>query len=100
MRIVTSGRAFLDIDAYACMIAYAELLNKINTPAIAVSTAPFNDSISKSVLEWGATIKTNYVPELINTYSIVDVSDPDHFETFVTIDQIYEIIDHHPGSKS
>ncbi|WP_433590160.1 hypothetical protein [Pseudomonas koreensis] len=28
MNIITSGASYLDIDAYACCIAYAELLRK------------------------------------------------------------------------
>jgi hypothetical protein len=39
MRVVTSGSAYLDIDAFACCIAYAELLNHQGINARAVSSA-------------------------------------------------------------
>lgn len=56
MRVVTSGSAYLDIDAYACCIAYAELLNRQGIEARAVSSAPLNFSICKSVLDWNAAL--------------------------------------------
>ena len=96
MRIVTAGRLFLDIDAYACIYAYNELLNKINIQSRAISRAPFNISISKSVLEWQALIERRYVPESTDIYSMVDVSDPETFEEFVNIEKVYEVIDHRP----
>ena len=49
MKIVTSGSAYLDIDAYAGCIACAELLNVLGEPAKALSSAPLNDSICASL---------------------------------------------------
>ena len=42
MKIVTSGSAYLDIDAYAGCIACAELLNVLGEPAKALSSATAN----------------------------------------------------------
>lgn len=100
MKIVTSGRGFLDIDAYACMYAYAELQNQIGDSAVAVSLAPWNVSISKTVVSWNAKIERTYQADPADTFAIVDLSDPNQFEEFVPakeFERISAVIDHHPG---
>ncbi|MFJ7792854.1 bifunctional oligoribonuclease/PAP phosphatase NrnA [Pseudomonas sp. NPDC096950] len=96
MKVVTSGSAYLDIDAYACAIAYAELLNLQGVAARAVSSATPNASVSKSVLEWPVTLD-NYAPEVSDEFVLVDVSDFEHFDPLVVLDRVVEVIDHHPG---
>ena len=96
MRIVTSGSAYLDIDAYACCIAYAELLNHQGVDARAVSSAPLNFSISKTVLGWRSFLD-DYLPSPGDEFVLVDVSDFHHFDPIVALDQVVEVIDHHPG---
>jgi inorganic pyrophosphatase/exopolyphosphatase len=97
MRIITSGGRFLDIDGYAGCIAFAELLQKQGVEAKAVSTAPLNESIPAIVREWHGKIETTYSPSADDTYSLIDVSNPDYFESFVDLGRIDEVIDHHPG---
>lgn len=99
MRVVTSGSAYLDIDAYACCIAYAELLNLQGIPARAISSAQPNASVSKSVLGWQASLD-DYVPEANDEFVLVDVCDYNHFDPLVVLDQVVEVIDHHPGFES
>lgn len=96
MQVVTSGSAYLDIDAYACCIAYAELLNRQCIAARAVSNAPLNASISTSVLGWDARLD-DYRPVAGDEYVLMDVSDPDHFDPIVQLENVREVIDHHPG---
>ena len=48
MIIVTSGARYIDIDAYASIIAYANLLNLKGKNAIAYSSSPLNESITTS----------------------------------------------------
>ncbi|ANF87288.1 inorganic pyrophosphatase [Pseudomonas antarctica] len=96
MRVVTSGSAYLDIDAYACCIAYAELLNHQGIEARAVSSAPLNFSICRSVLDWNASLD-DYLPMAGDEFVLVDVSDYHHFDPSVVLDQVREVIDHHPG---
>jgi inorganic pyrophosphatase/manganese-dependent inorganic pyrophosphatase len=96
MRVVTSGAAYLDIDAYACCIAYAELLNRQGIQARAVSSAPLNASITDSVLK-GATSLDDYLPQPGDEFVLVDVCDYHHFDPIVVLDQVVEVIDHHPG---
>ena len=38
--VITAGSSYLDIDAYACMVAMSELLNWQGIKAIAYSDAP------------------------------------------------------------
>ncbi|WP_053121393.1 DHH family phosphoesterase [Pseudomonas sp. P1.31] len=96
MKIITSGASYLDIDAYACCIAYAELLNLQGIPARAVSSAKPNASVSKTVLDWGRAFQT-HEPLLTDEFILVDVSDYHHFDPLVMLDQVVEVIDHHPG---
>jgi inorganic pyrophosphatase/manganese-dependent inorganic pyrophosphatase len=99
MKVVTSGSAYLDIDAYACAIAYAELLNRQGIAARAVSSAAPNASVSKTVLDWPIRLD-HYLPEAGDEFVLVDVSDYDHFDPLVVLDQVVEVIDHHPGFEA
>ena len=96
MKIITSGAAYLDIDAYSCCIAYAELLNLQGIPARAVSSTRPNASVSKTVLAWGNGL-SDYTPKTNDQFILVDVSDYHHFDPIVMLDQVVEVIDHHPG---
>ncbi|RON62156.1 bifunctional oligoribonuclease/PAP phosphatase NrnA [Pseudomonas fluorescens] len=96
MKIITSGASYLDIDAYACCIAYAQLLNLQGIPARAVSSAKPNSSVSPTVLSWGAAFQ-RYTPQANDEFVLVDVSDYHHFDPLVVLDQVVEVIDHHPG---
>ncbi|MFJ2714309.1 DHH family protein [Pseudomonas sp. NPDC087346] len=96
MKIITSGSAYLDIDAYACCIAYAELLNLQGIPARAVSGAKPNASVSKAVLGWGCAFHAHQ-PSPTDEFVLVDVSDYHHFDPMVVLNQVVEVIDHHPG---
>jgi inorganic pyrophosphatase/exopolyphosphatase len=97
MRIVTSGSEYIDIDAYAGAIAYAELLQAQGIEARAVSTAPLNESISGTVRSWRAPLQTDYEPAGSDTFSVIDVSDSAYFDGIVDYDRVVEVIDHHPG---
>lgn len=97
MRVITSGAAYVDIDAYAGCIAYAELLQVQGSEAEAVSTAPLNESISKTVRSWEAPLRTEYTPTDADTYTLIDVSDPAYFDKVVDVEKVDEVIDHHPG---
>ncbi|WP_178120919.1 DHH family phosphoesterase [Pseudomonas atagonensis] len=99
MKVITSGSAYLDIDAFACCIAYAELLNLQGIPARAVSSAKTNASVSKTVLGWGAVLD-DYRPTSNDEFVLVDVSDYHHFDPLVVLERVVEVIDHHPGFES
>lgn len=97
MKIVTTGMGYVDIDAYAGCIAYAELLELQGIEAVAASTSPLNESVSRSVLSWEAPFKLEYRPSPDDAFVVIDVSDPEHFDKIVDLDKVDEVIDHHPG---
>src|SRR5882672_5061644 len=97
MKIITAGARYADIDAYAGCVAYAELLQKQGQPAQAIIEAVFNQSIPALVREWPTSLQTAYTPSDDDTFTLIDVSEPEYFESFVNLDRINEVIDHHPG---
>lgn len=94
--IVTSGQLFTDIDAYACAIAYQELLQKEGKLAEVVLPGILNTSISKTILSWGVSINT--IPTFYDYNSvIVDVSELTHIAKCAPLDSIIELFDHRYG---
>ena len=100
MIVVTSGLSFLDIDAYAGCIAYAELLNLQGKEAISYSSANLNESVTKTIRSWGAPLQTEYVPKPNDTFVLIDVSGPEYLDKIVDINRVLEVIDHHIGYES
>ena len=101
-KIITAGSAYLDIDAYACMVAMAELLNLQGIHALAYSTAPRNYSVCESLVEQGQianTVPTDFHLETAS-YIIVDVSDPEFLKSSVPIEKVVEVYDHHVGFEN
>lgn len=96
MVVITSGKKYIDIDAYAGCIAYAKLLNLKGIEAKAVSTAKLNKSITPSLMKLSSKLD-EYKPNYNDEYIIIDVSNKDYFDTFVKEEKIIEIIDHHVG---
>ena len=98
INIITAGSTYLDIDAYACSIALAELLRLKGIDAVAYSDAPCNYSVCPSLVKEGQLV-TSLPEELIKQakYIIVDVSDPDYLKDNVPLDNIVEVYDHHVG---
>ena len=97
--ILTAGSAYLDIDAYACMVAMAELIRLQGGQAIAYSNAPCNYSVCSSLRKPGLVAAE--LPEAYKTesarYIIVDVSDPDFIGHSVPLDRVVAVYDHHVG---
>ncbi len=84
MRIVTSGSAYIDIDAYAGCVGYAELLRAQGQEAKAVSTAPWNESITKSIRSLQAPLEKDYKPG-VDSFVLIDVSDPEYFAPIINL---------------
>lgn len=100
--IITAGSTYLDIDAYACSIALAELLRLRGVNAIAYSNALCNYSVCPSLMgegEMAKVLPSDCDPEAAR-YIIVDVSDPDYIKDAVPLDQIVAVYDHHVGFES
>ena len=96
MKIVTSGCKYIDIDAYAGIIAYSNLLRLKGIQAKAVSTAKLNESITSSLLELNTKLD-KYEEKEDNEFIIIDVSNKDYFDEIVKESKIVEVIDHHTG---
>lgn len=97
--IITAGSSYLDIDAYACMVAMAELLRLKGVSVIAYSTAPRNYSVCKTLMEEGEILRE--LPSDLDCktvkYIIVDVSDPEFLKDSVPLDKVVAVYDHHVG---
>ena len=97
--VVTAGATYLDIDAYACMVAMAELLTLMGKDAVAYSSAPTNYSVTPSLLREGQVLRM--LPE-DGSFSearivVVDVSDPDFLGKDLPLDCVRAVYDHHAG---
>lgn len=97
--IITAGSSYLDIDAYACAVAMADLLNLQGANAIAYSQAPCNYSVCSSLTEKSQLLRE--IPKDFSeqdaNYIIVDVSDPVFLKSSVPLDRVVAVYDHHIG---
>lgn len=96
MIIITSGKKYIDIDAYASCIAYRELLKLNGIESKFVSHSILNYSITKSLLELPFYID-KYEISSNDKFIVIDLSNKDFFEEFVQENNIIELIDHHLG---
>ena len=95
--IVTAGRKYLDVDAYASMISYRELLKKTSdNEVLAFSTTKVNQTVPPMLRDLRYRLDEPVDVDGAR-FVLVDVSNPDFFDTFVNIDSVSEIIDHHAG---
>ncbi len=95
---VTAGAHYLDIDAYACMVALAELLQLQGQDAIAWSAAACNYSVCPSLVAEGqilSKLPKDWAAQ--GHYIIVDVSDPDYLQKTIPLDNVVAVYDHHVG---
>ncbi|HXH26803.1 MAG TPA: DHH family phosphoesterase [Candidatus Acidoferrum sp.] len=99
MKIITSGKPYIDIDAYAGIISYAELLNLQGQPAIAYSSSVPNESVPPAILAWKTPLVTEYVLQPGDTFALVDISSPDQFDPLVEVERVATVIDHHTGHE-
>ena len=97
--IITAGSTYLDIDAYACCVAMAELLRLRGLNAIGYSNAPCNYSVCRSLVADGQVLRSlpDGFSEDTSEYIIVDVSDPDFLKKSVPLDRVVAVYDHHVG---
>lgn len=97
--IVTTGQAFADIDAVACVIAYAELLRLEGRTAEAYFPGTLNNSVTPGVRAWGLDYQTE--PSTTDAeFVVMDVSDPKYIAKAATAGTITEVYDHHPGFEA
>lgn len=97
--IITSGRKYIDIDAYASIIAYRELLRNQGVDATASTLATFNQSIPPFIFGLEYQLDEATAPKNAK-YVVLDTSNPEFFDERVTADNLVEIIDHHTGFEN
>ena len=103
MIFVTSGKRYIDIDAYSAIIAYTHLLKSLGKDVTSISTAKFNESICPVIKDINLSLDTIDKNTTINNaeFIILDVSSPEMFDKIVKDNnKIIEIIDHHTGYES
>jgi inorganic pyrophosphatase len=97
MKVVTAGKLYADIDVYAGIIAYAELLRAQGLEAVAVTTAPVNGSVPQLLQALRPALQQTYAAASQDSYILIDVSNPDFFESFVDLTRVEAVLDHHLG---
>lgn len=98
--LITAGKKYLDIDAYAAMLAYRQLLRALGKAEIyAVSSSRLNYSIPTRLRQTKYQLD-QALPQLEADYILVDVSNPDFFDQMVDQRHIIEVIDHHTGHEA
>lgn len=95
--VITSGKKYIDIDAFGGIFAYRKLLRNLGYDAYAVTTAKLNESIPEVIKEMNFQFDEKVELTDHTKFIILDVSNPDFFDTFVKRENIIEIIDHHTG---
>lgn len=94
--VITSGKKYIDIDAYGAIFAYRKLLRSLGMDAYAISSSPLNESISPLIKDLGYEFDS--LDDFSNTkFIVLDVSNPDFFDESVRDEDIIEVIDHHVG---
>lgn len=94
--IITSGKKYIDIDAYAGIFAYKKLLQSLGYSVYAYNKAIENESVAPIIKEM------NYQFDAIEVlptdqFIVLDLSNPEFFYDFIISENIMEIIDHHTG---
>jgi hypothetical protein len=97
MLIVTSGIRYMDIDCYACIVAYKELLDLLGKPAVGTSSFQVNESVTAALRALKVPFTPGYKPMQDDQFVIVDASDPSQLDPIVDQDRIVAIFDHHTG---
>lgn len=95
MIVVTSGKKYIDIDAYASCIAYRDLLKSQGKEAVAITGAVINESVSPSLRKLAGF--DEYELKGDEDFAVFDVSNPEFLDEMVERGRIIELVDHHAG---
>ncbi len=94
--VVTAGKRYLDIDAYASMVAYCEFLRALGKNSVTMSSVSTNETVPDFLRFPEYTLAKDTDLDDVQ-FVLVDVSNPEHFDPIVSDDKIIEVIDHHDG---
>lgn len=98
MIVITSGKKYVDIDGYASMIAYRELLKSLGEDAYAMSSAQPNSSVPPLIKN--LSYRLDQITPVSPKYILVDISNPDFTDSSIKNQDIIEVIDHHTGFEN
>ncbi len=96
MIVITTGDPYTDIDAYACALAYRDLLRLRGVEAEVALPGFLNQSITPLFKAMGADVMLAPSREA-DGYVVVDISEPDYIAKFVDQARVTELYDHHFG---
>jgi nanoRNase/pAp phosphatase (c-di-AMP/oligoRNAs hydrolase) len=96
--VVTSGETWVDIDAFACAVAYAECLRLQGQEAVTVIPGELNATIPQSYKVLGSFEKNP--PANFSSVVLVDISNPNHVAKFVDMNTVTDVFDHHSGFET
>ncbi len=97
--IIAAGYKYTDVDVLASSIALRELMHLQGKKADIHLTGPFNASIPSRFID----SVTEYVNRTVLSklsecnFILVDISNPDYVDSFVKIDKVCAVYDHHFG---
>lgn len=94
--MITAGKKYIDIDAYAGIFAYKHLLENLGYTVYAYNTAIENESVAPIIKEMNLQFDSVTILPT-DKFIVLDVSNPDFFSEVVSLENIVEIIDHHTG---
>jgi nanoRNase/pAp phosphatase (c-di-AMP/oligoRNAs hydrolase) len=93
--VLTAGTKYVDIDVLACTIALSEILAFDNIKSSIFLPGPFNGTIPKQYYHY----KESFI-DILNDddrYILLDISDPNHIDSKISLDAVDFVYDHHYG---
>lgn len=98
--IVIGGSVYADIDVLACTAAYKQYLQLLGYSAHALITGPWNQTIPSFIKNWPIDVEKKFLYENKKcTFVLVDFSDPQYVDSFVDLNAVVEVFDHHYGHE-
>lgn len=102
MTIITAGHKYIDIDVIASAVALRELMQLQGKRASIHLTGPYNATVPQSLIN-DLDDSINRTPPVVtekDRFVLVDISNPTFVESFVSLDQVIAVYDHHFGYES
>lgn len=101
--VVTSGASHIDIDALACVVAFHDYLTKKGESSEIVLTPEPNATvppmIRKLPMVWTKGCEWNRSDDGCR-YDVMDVSNPEFFDSIVCLQDVARVYDHHHGFEA
>lgn len=93
--ILVTGYVNPDLDGFACILAYADFLNKTGQKAVPSVSGQQHEEASYAIKEYGLRFNVKeYNPEYFERIVLTDSSDLDGIDKRIDPGKVIEIIDH------